>query len=166
MEQTNLRKLRFAAHAERYLKKGGNKMTQQEIFEFINKNQTCYLATSDGNKPSVRGMLIYRADDKGIIFHTSNIKDIFKQLQKNPNVELCFCNNNFQELVQIRVSGVAVLENDIKLKEEIVANRPFLKPMVEQFGYEPLAVFRVQELVATVWTMETNLAPKEFIKLK
>jgi len=140
-------------------------MTQQEIFEFMNKNQACYLATSNGNKPCVRGMLIYRADNRGIIFHTGATKDIFKQLQKNPNVELCFSNNNFQELIQIRVSGIAVLENDIKLKEEIVTNRPFLKPMVEQFGYEFLAVFKVQELVANVWIMATNLAPKEYIKL-
>ncbi len=141
-------------------------MTQQEILDFMNKNQSCCLSTTDGNKPHVRGMLIYRADKKGIIFHTGVAKDIFKQLQKNPNVELCFSNNNFQNLVQIRVSGTAVLENDIKLKEEIVSNRPFLKPMVEKFGYEFIAVFRVEKLVATVWTMATNLAPKEYIELK
>ena len=137
-------------------------MTQQEIFEFINKNQACTLATTDGNKPHVRGMLIYRADNNGIIFHTGVMKDVFKQLQNNPNVELCFINDN----IQIRISGTASLENDLKLKEEIVANRPFLKPIVDQYGYEPLAVFRVRKLVATVWSMATNLAPKEYIELE
>ncbi len=140
-------------------------MTKQEIFEFINKNQACYLATNNSDKPCVRGMLIYRADNRGIIFHTGATKDVFKQLQNNPHVEICFSNNNFQELIQIRVSGIAVLENDIKLKEEIVTKRPFLKPMIEQFGYEFLAVFRVRELVAHVWTMAANLAPKEYIRL-
>ena len=137
-------------------------MTQQEIFEFINKNQACTLATTDGNKPHVRGMLIFRADNNGIIFHTGVMKDVFKQLQNNPNVELCFINDN----IQIRISGTASLENDLKLKEEIVANRPFLKPIVDQYGYEPLAVFRVRKLVATVWSMATNLAPKEYIELE
>jgi pyridoxamine 5'-phosphate oxidase len=141
-------------------------MTQQEIFEFINKNQSCTLATCDGNKPHVRGMLIYRADNEGIVFNTGITKDVFKQLQKNPNVELCFSNNNMQDLIQIRISGTAVLENDLTLKEEIVANRPFLKPIVDQSGYESLAVFRVQKLVATVWSMATNLAPKEYVELK
>jgi pyridoxamine 5'-phosphate oxidase len=137
-------------------------MTQQEILDFINKNQACTLATCEGNKPHVRGVLTYRADNNGILFHTGVTKDVFKQLQNNPKVELCFINDN----IQIRISGTAVLENDLKLKQEIVAKRPFLKPMVDQNGYESLAVFRVQKLVATVWTMATNLAPKQYIKLK
>lgn len=140
-------------------------MIKEEIIDFINKNPVGYLATIDGDKPRVRGMWTYRADDKGIIFHTGVVKDLFKQLQKNPNVELCFYNNNFQEMVQIRVSGIAELEKDIKLKEEIVANRPFLKPIVEQYGYESLAVFRVKKPVAASWTMAANLTPKEYIKL-
>ncbi|EKD26738.1 MAG: hypothetical protein ACD_79C01042G0002 [uncultured bacterium] len=140
-------------------------MTKDEIIEFINNNQSCSIATIDGNKPRVRGMLIYRADKDGIIFHTGTAKDIFKQLQINPNIELCFSNNNFQNLIQIRVSGIASLDNDKKLKEEIVSTRVFLKPIVEKFGYESLAVFRVRKLTASVWTMATNLAPKEYIEL-
>jgi len=50
-------------------------MTKTEILEFINANPTCYLATSENNKPRVRGMRMYRADGKGIIFQTSNVKD-------------------------------------------------------------------------------------------
>jgi uncharacterized pyridoxamine 5'-phosphate oxidase family protein len=135
-------------------------MTQQEILDFINKNQYCTLATCEGNKPHVRGMMIYRADDKGILFHTGIAKDVFKQLQNNSSVELCFINDK----IQIRISGTAVLENDLKLKQEIVAKRPFLKPVTDKYGYESLAVFRVQNLVATVWTMAANLAPKEYIE--
>jgi pyridoxamine 5'-phosphate oxidase len=137
-------------------------MTQQEILEFINKNKSCTLATCEGNKPHVRGMMLYRADAQGIIFHTGVKKDIFKQLQNNPNVELCFIGDN----IQIRINGTAVLENDLNLKKEIVADRPFLKPMVDQYGYEPLAVFRVQKMAALVWSMATNLAPKEYIELE
>ena len=136
-------------------------MTQQEILEFINKNKTCTLATCEGNKPHVRGMFIYRADDKGIIFHTGDFKDVFKHLQNNPNVELCFINDN----IQIRINGTAVLENDLNLKEEIVANRPFLKNVIDKYGFESIHVFRVQKMAATVWSMATNLAPKEYIEL-
>jgi pyridoxamine 5'-phosphate oxidase len=141
-------------------------MTQQEILEFINKNQACTLATCEGNKPHVRGMLIYRADEKGILFHTGITKDVCKQLQANPNVELCFGNNNPQNFIQIRVSGIASMEKDIKLKEEIISNRPFLKPIVAKYGQEAIAVFRVRNLAATVWTMAANLAPKEYIEIK
>lgn len=58
-------------------------MTKQEILDFINKYQVCTLATCDGNKPHVRGMMIYRADNHGIVFNTGAFKDVFNQLQKN-----------------------------------------------------------------------------------
>ena len=141
-------------------------MDKKEIYEFMNKYPACYLATTDGDTPHVRGMLMYRADENGIIFHTGVNKDLFKQLQKNPNVELCFVNNkDLPDFIQIRVSGVVLFENEMKIKEQIINDRPFLKPIVEKVGYDVIAVFRVQNLTATVWTMATNLEPKEYIKL-
>lgn len=44
-------------------------MTKTEIIDLINKNPASHLATVDGTRPRVRGMLIYRADEQGIIFH-------------------------------------------------------------------------------------------------
>jgi uncharacterized pyridoxamine 5'-phosphate oxidase family protein len=93
------------------------------------------------------------------------MKDIHRQLTEDPHVELCFHNNDFENLVQIRVSGTAELVEDLELKKEIVQKREFLKAWVEQNGYEPLAVYRIRRGVATVWTMKTNLAPKEFVEL-
>jgi uncharacterized pyridoxamine 5'-phosphate oxidase family protein len=58
-----------------------------------------------------------------------------------------------------------VLEKDLKLKDEIVSNRSYLKPIIAHHGYDALAVFRVQKMVATIWSMATNLAPKEYIEL-
>ena len=140
-------------------------MTKSEILGFLNANPMFHLATVEGNRPHVRGMLLYRADENGLIFHTGKMKDIHRQLTGNPHVELCFNNGNFENLVQIRVSGVAELVEDLELKKEIVQKRDFLKPWVEQNGYEPLAVYRIRKGVATVWTMRTNLAPKEFIEI-
>ena len=138
-------------------------MTKTEILEFINANPTCYLATSENNKPRVRGMRLYRADAKGIIFQTSNVKDLYKQLKENPHVELCFFNN--EKNIQIRVSGKATFVNDLDLKKEIVEKRPFLKPWVEKKGFDMIVVFRIVNCVAHQWTMETNFLPKENINL-
>ena len=143
-------------------------MNKQEILEFLNKNKACILATAEGGKPHARGMMIFRADENGIVFHTGKFKDVYKQLTANPNVELCFnnANPNFMEYVQIRVSGTAVPDNDPKLREEIIAERAFLKPVMAKFGDDAVCVFRVKNPVATVWTMATNLAPKAYIELK
>jgi uncharacterized pyridoxamine 5'-phosphate oxidase family protein len=138
-------------------------MTKTEILEFINANPTCYFATSENNKPRVRGMRMYRADGKGIIFQTSDVKDLFKQLNKNPHVELCFFNN--EKNIQIRVSGKATFVDDLDLKKEIVEKRSFLKPWVEKKGFDMIVVFRIVNCVAHQWTMETNFLPKEYINL-
>ncbi len=140
-------------------------MNKTEILAFLNANPVFHLATVEGNKPHVRGLFLYRADEKGIVFHTGKMKDLHKQLSANPNVEMSFSNGKFDDLIQIRVSGVVELVEDMDLKKEIVQKREFLKPWVERDGYGFLAVYRMKKGAATIWTMKTNFSPKEFIEL-
>lgn len=140
-------------------------MNKNEILIFLNANPVFHLATIEGNKPHVRGLLLYRADEKGIVFHTGKMKDLHKQLTANPNVEMSFNNGKIDNLIQIRVSGKVELVEDMDLKKEIVQKREFLKPWVERDGYESLAVYRLKNGRAAIWTMKTNFAPKEFIEL-
>ncbi len=140
-------------------------MNKSEILGFLNVNPVFHLATVEGSKPHVRGLLLYRADEHGIVFHTGKMKDLHKQLTVNPHVEMCFNNGNSQNIVQIRVSGSVELVEDIDLKKEIVQKREFLKPWVERDGYGSLAVYRIKNGKATIWTMTTNFAPKEYIEL-
>jgi len=140
-------------------------MNKAEIFAFLTANPVFHLATLEGNLPRVRGMLLYRADENGIIFHTGKMRDLYKQLTENPKAELSFNNNSEENLIQIRVSGEAEPLEDLELKKEIVQNREFLKPFVEQAGYEPLAVFCVKNATASIWNMRENLEPKKFVEL-
>jgi len=140
-------------------------MNKTEILSFLNYNPMFYLATVEGNKPHVRRMLMYRADNNGIIFHTGKSKDLHRQLAENPQVEMCFNNAKMENLMQVRVSGAVELVEDIELKKEIVGKRDFLKAYVEKTGYEPLAIYRMKNGIATIWTFGTNLAPKEYVAL-
>lgn len=140
-------------------------MTREEIYAFMNANPVCHLATVEGGKPHVRGMMLYRADANGIVLHSGKMKDLHRQLTANPAVELCFHNADFNNLLQVRVSGTAQVVEDLDLKKEIVGQRQFLKAWVEQAGYEPMAVYRVAAGVAVTWSFATNLAPKEPVKL-
>lgn len=65
-------------------------MNKEEIFKLMNENPVFYLATTEDDQPKVRGMSLYRADENGIVFHTSSAKDIYSQIMKNPKVEMCF----------------------------------------------------------------------------
>jgi pyridoxamine 5'-phosphate oxidase len=137
-------------------------MNKAEIIDFMNVTHTCHMATLEGNKPHVRAMGIVKADEDGIIIQTGTYKDIYKQLSANPNVELCF--NNFKEGIQVRVSGAVELLDDLEMKKEIVAERKFLKPIVEKEGYGAIVIYRLKG-VAAVWTFKTNLDPKSYIQL-
>ena len=114
-------------------------MTKEEMFKIMNENMAFHLATSVDGQPHVRGMLLFRADENGIIFHTGKFKDLYEQLKKNPNVELCFNSPS----TQIRVSGVIEEINDDKIVEEIYAHptRQFLRNWKEQGIDAKLAVF-------------------------
>jgi len=139
-------------------------MTKQDIFEHINRNQAFFLATMDGNQPRVRGMHLFRADEDGIIFHTSAIKDVCRQIIANPRVELC--SYDFQANVQVRVTGTLEKVEDQALKNEIVAHpsRGYLKDIIAYIGEEKFnatfTVFRLKNGSAVTWTLETNMAPK------
>lgn len=138
-------------------------MTKQEIYKLINENPVFHLATMDGDQPRVRGMLLFRADDNGIIFHTASAKDLYLQIQKNPKAELCFqCGG-----MQIRVTGMLECETDDRLREEIFTHpsRRFLQAWKEKGIDDLLRVFVMKHGVATTWTMEKNFDKKEFIEL-
>ncbi|HEY6001075.1 MAG TPA: pyridoxamine 5'-phosphate oxidase family protein [bacterium] len=140
-------------------------MTREEIFAMIQAHPVFHLGTVEGDQPRVRAMLIYRADHGGIVFHTGKMRDVHRQLQAHPKTELCF--EDTERMIQVRVSGEAELVEDLALKQEIAAHptRAFLKPFIAAHGYDPLAVYRIRNPVATIWTMAENLAPKRSLAL-
>lgn len=138
-------------------------MNRNEMLQFINANPVCYLATVEDDRPRVRGMLMYRADEKGILFHTGDFKDLYRQVQDNPHAEVCFTSPDGR--IQVRVSGTAEIVENPDLKKEIVQARDFLKAWVYENGFDKLKVLRIKDCIATLWTFERNFAPKEHIAL-
>jgi len=136
-------------------------MNREQILEFLNAHPVCHLATCEGTQPRVRGMMMYRADASGLIFHTGKFKALSKQLLANRQVEVCF---NSQD-TQVRIAGVAEIVEDMDLKKEIVEARPFMKSWIEKHGYNLLAVFRVTQCKAAVWTMARNFEATQYQKI-
>lgn len=139
-------------------------MTKEEIFQFMNENPVFYLASMDGDQPRVRGMLLFRANEDGIIFHTSAQKDVYTQIRNNPKAELCFFGNG----MQIRVTGELEYVQDNELKEEIYnhPSRKFLQVWRENgISDDILRIFNLRKATAVIWTMETNFAEKVPISL-
>jgi pyridoxamine 5'-phosphate oxidase len=130
-------------------------MDKKEILAFITKNPTAFLATAEGKTPHVRAMGTYQADENGIIFSMQAAKDVYKQLMKNPEVELCY----WAEGVQVRVAGNMTPMDNKPLREEMLEKRPFLKPQVEKDGWDFIKVFIIKKGKATVLDMKGPPAP-------
>lgn len=138
-------------------------MDKQEIFRLITQNPVFHLATMDGDQPRVRGMLLFRADDDGIVFHTASTKEVYSQIMKNPKVELCFqCGD-----IQIRITGTLEKDDDETLRNEIFAHptRKFLQAWKDNGIDKLLNVFRLKNGEAVTWTMADNFKEKSRIQL-
>lgn len=140
-------------------------MDKNEILEFITANPTAYVASVEGNKPYVRVLGTYRADENGIIFSMQADKEVYEQFMKNPETQICY----YADRVVIRLSGQMEPLGDMELKKEIAEARPFLKPGVEKNGWDYVGVFKVKNAKANVLDMKagppTPGAPKEWIDL-
>ncbi|MFA5308781.1 MAG: pyridoxamine 5'-phosphate oxidase family protein [Dehalococcoidales bacterium] len=142
-------------------------MDKKEILEFITKNPVAYMATTEGSKPHVRAMGTYKANEKdGIIFSMQAVKDVYKQIAKNPEVELCYFANG----VQVRVAGKFDVWKQMTdaQKEEMLKIRPFLKPQVDANGWDYVKVMTLKNAKATVLDMSKPVDPaahKEWVTL-
>ena len=136
-------------------------MNKEEILAFIQKGALGTLATVEGNKPHVRGMDTFRADENGLIFYTGKTKEVCQQIIANPEVEICY----IAEGTQVRISGRMEAVEDQAIRDELIAARPFLKPLHEPSNYETLAIFRLANGKATTWSMQEMAAPKTFVDL-
>jgi len=145
-------------------------MTKQELFDFMNQTGSFHLATVDGGEPRVRAIMLYKADDTGIYFHTGPFKEVYRQIMQNPNVQLCF--NDPASGMQVRVRGALEMVSTPELKREVAGHpsRAFMQAWkahcaTEEEFYAMFDVFCLKGGVANVWTFQTNFAPKEDIAL-
>jgi uncharacterized pyridoxamine 5'-phosphate oxidase family protein len=137
-------------------------MDKKEILAFITKNRTAYLATVEGNKPHVRPMGTFRADENGIIFAMQSDKDVYKQLAKNPEIEACY----FAGGTTVRVSGRLQAITDMATKKAIVEERPYYKPGVEKQGWDYVGAFILKHgKVAYIEAKSPPGSPKTYIDL-
>jgi pyridoxamine 5'-phosphate oxidase len=138
-------------------------MDIDDCVKFANQNPTSYIATTDGDQPHVRGMLMWYADKTELYYNTGATKDLYRQMKANPKVEVCFFDTKAKGMDQMRVTGQIEFVEELKIREKLLEARPFLKRM--GFGADSLKliVFRVAKCTAHFWTWETNLQPKQYI---
>lgn len=97
----------------------------QEVYEFLKKCGTYYLATVEGNQPRVRPFGTIDLYNGRLYIQTGRSKKVADQLKDNGHVELCA----FDGQTWVRVAGQLVLDPDIKAQEHMLDAYPSLKAM-------------------------------------
>jgi len=92
-------------------------MDLDKAIAFAEACQVGYVATCVNNKPYVRPLQLVTAGGEGFYFVTHPHKELYAQLRRNPEVEICFN----RELQMLRVRGnVAWIEDPAWLLTSIV----------------------------------------------
>ena len=95
------------------------------VQEFLKSCGVYYLATVDLDKPRVRPFGTAEIFEDRLYIQTGKSKDVYKQIESNPNVEICA----FKDGVWLRVNGKLVSDDRIEAKEDMLNKNPELKSM-------------------------------------
>ena len=95
----------------------------QEVYEFLKKCGTYYLATVEDDQPRVRPFGTAEIFEGKLYIQTGKSKDVSKQIQKNPKVEIC----GFTGGEWIRIAGELVRDDRIEAKQDMLDKNPGLK---------------------------------------
>ena len=97
----------------------------EEVFKFLKKCGVFYLATEEGNQPRVRPFGAINIYEGKLYIQTGKSKNVSKQMQINPNVEI----SGFVDGKWIRLEGTVVRDDRYEAKADMLDNNPELKSM-------------------------------------
>ena len=97
----------------------------QEVYDFLKACNTYYLATVEGDQPRVRPFGTVDIFEGKLYIQTGKVKDVSKEMQANPKVEICAFNGE----KWIRVAGEVVRDDRLEAKEHMLDSYPNLKTL-------------------------------------
>lgn len=115
----------------------------QEVYEFLKKCGTYYLATEENGQPRVRPFGTVNIFDGKLYLQTGKKKDVAKQIAANPKVELCGMSGN----EWLRVSATLVEDTRVEAQASMLDAYPDLKKMY-QAGDGNTVVFYLKDATA------------------
>ncbi len=100
----------------------------EEVFNFLKDCGTYYIATVEDDKPKLRPFGTIDIFEGHLYIQTGKSKEIFKQIEKNSNVEICA----FKDGRWIRVAGKLVVDDRVEAKKHMLDNYPELRSMYDE----------------------------------
>lgn len=117
----------------------------QEVYDFLKKAGTYYLATVDGDQPRVRPFGTVAIFDGKLYIQTGKVKPTSRQLHANPKAEICA----FVDGRWIRVAGRLIADERREAKKHMLDEYPNLRGMYNEDD-DNTEVFYFEDAVATI----------------
>ena len=97
----------------------------KDVYDFLKAAEVYYLATMDGDQPRVRPFGTADIFEDRLYIQTGKIKDVSRQIMKNPKVEICA----YKDGKWLRVAGTLVRDDRVEAKAHMLDAHPSLKAM-------------------------------------
>ena len=98
----------------------------KEVYEYLRKCGTFYLATAEGDQPRVRPFGAVDLYEGKLYIQTGNVKPVFAQMKANPKIEISGMAGSSG---WIRVTATAVQDDRREARQHMLDANPERKPM-------------------------------------
>ena len=119
-----------------------------KIDELLTKAQVFFLATVDGDKPKNRPLGFHLLDGDKIYFGVGTFKEVYKQMEANPNVEISAWDGEHI----LRYYGTANLDGNEEIVEKAFEIMPELGETYKENGWE-MGIFYLDNATAEIRNM-------------
>ena len=126
----------------------------EEVLKFLKECGVYYLATVEDGKPRVRPFGTAEIFENHLYIQTGNNKDVFKQIQKNPNVEICA----FKDGKWLRLRGILKQDDRYEARKDMLDKNPYLRGMYdENDGNTEVLYFESAEAIFSEFGKENRI---------
>lgn len=134
------------------------KKTIEQVMEYLgDENTLMAVSTVSENMPKVRFMSFKMVEDDKIYLITGKSKNIFKELEKNNNIEICSLPNSQNQWV--RINGNVKFVRDLDLSKKAFKILPMLEMAYKTPENGDIALFYIENLKAIKYGM--GMKPEE-----
>jgi uncharacterized pyridoxamine 5'-phosphate oxidase family protein len=115
-------------------------MNIEQIKEILSDGTMGYFATLNGQQLEVRGWQYQFSEENKFYFMTTNTKDVYKQMQANPQVAFACTSNEHN----VRISGKATfVTNDAEKEKTFVKVSPYVQEMYKSASNPVVEIFYI-----------------------
>ena len=130
----------------------------EKVNNFLSEAGVFFLATADGKQPHLRPLGMHFISDGKLWFGVGDFKKVYKQLKKNPRVEIVALKSDKHWL---RYTGRVVFAKDPKYEKEALEMFAYLRNIYNEKTGHKIMLFYLED--ATALEMDMSGGQKELL---